>query len=81
MLEIEDDGVGMDIESERTMGTGVGIQGMHARVAQVGGTLRLSSAGHGVLVRAEVPVVEADWGFQATDEYLLPIIPLKEGLP
>jgi len=69
VLEIEDDGIGMDIEGELAMGSGVGIQGMHARVAQLGGTLQLSSAGRGVLVRAEVPVVEANWGFQARDEF------------
>lgn len=83
VLQIEDDGIGMDIESELAMSAGVGIQGMRARVAQFGGTLRLSSGGRGqgVLVRAEIPVVESDWGFQARDEYLLPIIPVKEGLP
>lgn len=81
VLEIEDDGIGMDMEGELAMGSGVGIQGMQARVAQFGGTLRLSSGGRGVLVRAEVPVVEAAWGFQARDEFLLPIIPWKEGLP
>jgi len=81
VLEIEDDGIGMDIAGELAMGFGVGIQGMQARLAQFGGTLRLSSAGRGVLVRAEVPVVGADHGFQARDQYLLPIIPWKEGLP
>jgi len=81
VLEIEDDGIGMDTEGEAAMGCGVGIQGMHARMAQLGGSLMLSSAGRGVLVRAEVPVVESDWGFQARDEYLLPITPWKEGLP
>ncbi|HEU4651861.1 MAG TPA: histidine kinase, partial [Croceibacterium sp.] len=81
VLEIEDDGVGMDIEGEAAMGCGVGIQGMRARMAQLGGTLMLSSPARGVLVRAEVPLDEADWGFSARDEYLLPISPWKEGLP
>jgi len=81
VLEIEDDGVGMDVDGELAMDSGVGIQGMQARISQLGGTLQLSSAGRGVLVRAEVPVVEADWGFEAHDEYLMPITQWKEGLP
>ncbi len=81
VLEIEDDGVGMDCESEPAMGAGVGIQGMHARVAQLGGTLTLSSAGHGVLVRTVLPVLDADWGFSPGEEFLLPITPWKECLP
>jgi signal transduction histidine kinase len=82
VLEIEDDGIGLEYTGQLAMGTGVGIQGMQARMAQFDGKLELSSAGRaGVLVRAEVPVVEADWGFQAKDEYLLPISPWKGGLP
>jgi two-component system NarL family sensor kinase len=81
VIEIEDDGIGMDIDGELAMGCGVGIQGMRARVAQVGGDLQVSSAGRGVLVRAEVPVVEADWGFKAREDFLLPITQWKEGLP
>ena len=45
------------------------------------GTLVLSSPGRGVLVRAEVPVIETEWGFRATDELLLPLTEWKEGLP
>jgi signal transduction histidine kinase len=82
VLEIEDDGVGMtDDDLDLAMSTGVGIQSMRARLAQVGGTLTLSSPGCGVLIRAEVPIVETDWGFRATDEFLLPITEWKEGLP
>jgi signal transduction histidine kinase len=81
VLEIEDDGVGMEVGVGSAMGSGVGIPGMQARMSQLGGSLNLSSAGRGVLVRAEVPVVEAEWGFQPRDEYLLPIIQWKEGLP
>ena len=81
VIEIEDDGVGMDVECELAMDSGVGIQGMRARMAQLGGTLQLSSAGRGVVVRAEVPVAEADWGFQTCGEYLMPITQWKEGLP
>jgi signal transduction histidine kinase len=81
VLEIEDDGVGLPDDAELAMGAGVGIQGMRARLGDIGGSLTLSCPERGLLVRAEVPVVETDWGFQATDEFLLPIIEWKEGLP
>jgi signal transduction histidine kinase len=81
VLEVEDDGIGMDCESELAMATGVGIQGMCARVAQLGGTLTLSSPARGVLVRAVFPVIEASWGFQPCETFLLPITERKEGLP
>ena len=81
VLEIEDDGIGMASDAELAMGSGVGIQGMRARLAHIGGTLTLSSPEQGVLVRAEVPVVEADWCFKATDERLMPITEWKKGLP
>jgi len=81
VLEIEDDGVGIASEAELAMGSGVGIQSMHARMVQLGGTLTLSSPGRGVLVRAEVPIIETEWGFQAVDDYLLPITGWTEGLP
>lgn len=82
VLEIEDDGVGMtDDDLDLARSTGVGIQSMRARLAQIGGTLTLSSPGCGVLIRAEIPIVESDWGFRAVDEFLLPITEWKEGLP
>lgn len=81
VLEIEDDGVGMARDAGRAMGAGVGIQGMRARLMQIGGTLNLSSPGRGVLVRAEVPVIETNWGFQMKDKFLVPITQGKEGLP
>lgn len=81
VLEIEDDGVGLPDDAELALGAGVGIQGMRARLAHVGGSLTLSSPGQGLLVRAEIPVIETDWGFEAAGEFLLPIIEWKEGLP
>lgn len=81
VLEIEDDGVGLRDDAELAMGAGVGIQAMQARLAQVGGVLELSSPGRGLVVRAEVPVVEADWGLAVAEEFLLPITEWKEGLP
>lgn len=81
VLEIGDDGVGMSADAELAMGSGVGIQGMRARLSQVGGTLTVSSPGRGLLVRAEVPVIETAWGLQPRDAVLLPITQWKEGLP
>ena len=81
VLEIEDDGIGIASDAELAMGSGVGIQGMRARLSQVGGTMTLSSPGRGVLVRAEVPVIEMGWDFRAADQLLLPITEWKEGLP
>ncbi len=43
VLEIEDDGVGLFGDPVLAMSMGVGIQGMRARLAHVGGTLTLSS--------------------------------------
>jgi two-component system NarL family sensor kinase len=81
VLEVEDDGVGINLADQPGLDCGVGIEGMRARIELLGGALQLSSAGYGVLVRAEVPVVRADRGFQADEEFLLPIMPWKEGLP
>jgi two-component system NarL family sensor kinase len=81
VLEIEDDGVGMDLAGRPELDCGVGIQGMQARIEQLGGALHLSSSGYGVLVRAEVPIVETGENARPDDEYLLPIPPWKEGLP
>ena len=69
VLEIEDDGIGIPGDAEQAMVSGVGIQGMRARLSQVGGTLTLSSPGRGVLVRAEVPVIETDWSVRSADEF------------
>jgi signal transduction histidine kinase len=81
VLEVEDDGVGMPVDAELAMDAGVGIQAMRARLLQIGGALQLSSPGRGLLVRAEVPVLETDWGFSATEQFLLPITEWKKGLP
>lgn len=81
VIEVEDDGIGLTSDADEAMDTGVGIQGMRARLAQFGGTLTLSSPGRGVLVRAEIPVVESDWCFKATDELLMPLTERKKGLP
>jgi two-component system NarL family sensor kinase len=81
VLEVEDDGIGMNLDDPPGLASGVGIQGMRARIEQLGGTLRLSSAECGVCVRAEVPVIEGEPEFLGADELLLPIMQWKEGLP
>jgi signal transduction histidine kinase len=54
VLEIVDDGVGFDLAAARTNG-GLGLCGIHERVAQVNGRLSLRSApGAGVQLRVEV---------------------------
>jgi signal transduction histidine kinase len=53
-LEIVDDGVGFDLAAARTNG-GLGLCGIHERVAQVNGRLTMRSApGAGVQLRVEV---------------------------
>jgi PAS domain S-box-containing protein len=51
-LEIEDRGRGMAPE----FAIGVGIAGMRERLKPIGGRLEIESSGHGVVVRAIVPV-------------------------
>ena len=79
VLEVEDDGVGMECD-DQTIGSGVGIQGMRARVEQLGGTLLVASGTSGVLIRAEFPVVETNWGYEPREQFLIPITPWGEGL-
>lgn len=62
VLEVEDDGVGLPDLSElggvleASRGDGVGIPGMQARVAQMGGSLELLRRERGLCVRAELPL-------------------------
>lgn len=59
VLEIADDGAGMDVERARGQG-GMGLRTMAERVEQLGGTLSVSSApGEGTVVRVEVPAPDA----------------------
>jgi len=58
-VEVEDSGKG--ISSERmseiqTRGAGVGLRGLHERVRQFQGDLKIESAGEGTKVTARVPV-------------------------
>jgi signal transduction histidine kinase len=54
VLEIEDNGKGLETASARTVG--VGISGMEARMTQLGGTFALDASGRGLLVRATAPI-------------------------
>jgi two-component system NarL family sensor kinase len=58
VLEVEDDGVGLpdDAELVNIKGDGVGIPGMQARMAQMGGSLELLRLPHGLCVRAVAPI-------------------------
>jgi signal transduction histidine kinase len=57
-LEVEDDGVGMPEDPDLTTPRqdGVGIPGMMARLAQMGGSLELRRPTKGVCLRASVPI-------------------------
>jgi two-component system NarL family sensor kinase len=63
VLSVADDGRGMDRTSHAdlsTSGTGIGISGMHARVDQLGGALRLRSRpGRGTRILAQIPLPAA----------------------
>ena len=56
VLEVEDNGVGISPQHAYHIGTGVGIQGMRARLAQLGGALTLSTLKHGTRIKAVVPL-------------------------
>jgi signal transduction histidine kinase len=66
VLSIADNGRGMDCPSRSglsTAGTGIGISGMHARVDQVGGELRVKSRpGRGTRILAQIPLEVAHSG-------------------
>jgi signal transduction histidine kinase len=58
-LEVEDDGVGFELNAQGAplRAVGLGLLGMRERAAMLGGTVRITSApGHGAAVRVELPV-------------------------
>jgi signal transduction histidine kinase len=61
VLSISDNGKGMDFVSLSdlpTSGTGIGISGMHARLDQLGGMLRVKSRpGRGTRIIAQIPLL------------------------
>jgi signal transduction histidine kinase len=61
-LEIEDDGLGFDVESRKgpSRRGGLGLYGMQERAELLGGTLRIESApGHGTRVAVEIPLANS----------------------
>jgi signal transduction histidine kinase len=56
VLLVEDDGVGISGRNAYHVGSGVGIQGMRARLLQLGGALTLSTLRQGTRLKAVVPV-------------------------
>lgn len=63
-LEIEDDGIGFDVDAVRTANLSVGVRSMHDRVARVGGTLALRSAPGATCVCVTLPLAPANTQFQ-----------------
>lgn len=55
ILEVEDDGVGLSPERLTDPPTGVGVEGMRARMLQLGGRFELAAGAKGLLVRAIAP--------------------------
>jgi signal transduction histidine kinase len=53
VLEVEDDGLGIDAGDETRLG--VGIESMRTRLQEIGGNLEIENTGHGTLVRARAP--------------------------
>jgi signal transduction histidine kinase len=53
VLEVDDNGVGMDSADETHLG--VGIESMRTRLQEIGGSLELENTGRGTLVRARAP--------------------------
>lgn len=56
ILQVEDDGVGIGGRNASHVGSGVGIQGMRARLRQLGGELTLSTLKRGTRLKALVPI-------------------------
>jgi signal transduction histidine kinase len=55
-LKISDNGSGMSVDPSKTSSAfGVGIQGMRERLAQLGGSLEITSGKKGTTVTATVP--------------------------
>jgi signal transduction histidine kinase len=56
-LVVRDNGVGFHATTTRDEVSGLGLHGMHERVALLGGTIAIDSRpGHGTIVRARVPM-------------------------
>jgi signal transduction histidine kinase len=56
ILKVEDDGLGIGGKNGHHVGSGVGLEGMRARLTQLGGTLTLSNFDRGTRLKAVVPL-------------------------
>ena len=55
-MEIRDDGIGFDMQKERSPGSGIGLFGLGERVQLLGGKLAIKSfPGQGTQIRASLP--------------------------
>ncbi|MGE8440241.1 MAG: ATP-binding protein, partial [Comamonas testosteroni] len=54
LLEIEDDGVGFDVQAVEASGLGVGMRSMAVRIARVGGLLGIESSSGRTALTARV---------------------------
>jgi len=53
---IRDDGVGFDPAAALSEASGLGLHGMHERVALLGGSVQIASRrAHGTMIRARIP--------------------------
>jgi signal transduction histidine kinase len=59
VLEIEDDGVGFDVEAVRAADIGIGMRSMSVRIARVGGALDVASQPGRTLLTARLTLVDA----------------------
>ena len=59
VLKVEDNGVGITGRQSSHVGSGVGIQGMRARLLQLGGALTLSTLRRGTRLKAVIPIDDA----------------------
>src|SRR5881394_2982964 len=60
-IAIRDNGVGFDPASALSEASGLGLHGMHERVALLGGSVQIASRrGHGTMIRARIPTGRID---------------------
>jgi len=60
IVTVEDDGVGFPPEGMANGRDGLGLVGIRERVADLGGTLRIESSGHGTRLTIELPLPAAE---------------------
>lgn len=61
VLEIEDDGIGFDVEAVRQSGLSVGIRSMTTRIARLEGNLTITWEPGKTLLKARLKFAGDDW--------------------